>query len=357
MFNGCNELTYFDVLEAVNGDQRLAGYLWKIRCNAERIVAETKSHQVNESGEWLVPVEEPLYPAGSRWPYPHRGDGTEAPDDHADGQDDDPYPTDETTSFPRRRSRPRSRATGTPPGGYVPGSDLDSQPRLVASQGALTGVPPAGKNVRDLSDPNEVDEFHVHQYLRSNYPESAISWVRDARWLGPVNIPQDRIDYDDVESWAASHDKKAVKKFARHIANGTKHTNPVVMVQTPNDRRCKVVDGHHRTLAYLRLGRPVKSYVGLVPDGDDRWEETHSSQFHSGSDPKNKHVQPMLIKAAKCNICCDDYCPVAPEHERSRAYLEAYCTTKRVLSHQEMRANMERRHLQYPISMAYPPFR
>lgn len=145
------------------------------------------------------------------------------------------------------------------------------------------------KDASNLTDPNPVDATHVENYLLGNYPPSALSWVKLARWIGPVNIPHDRIDYDDEGKWSAAKQPGVVSRFARKIKRGTGHTNPVIMVQVPGDDRAKVVDGHHRTLAYRELHRPVKAYVGFVPRGDDRWRETHSSQTHSGADPKNKN--------------------------------------------------------------------
>jgi hypothetical protein len=145
-----------------------------------------------------------------------------------------------------------------------------------------------GKGAADLSDPNPVEATHVKNQLRANYPEKSLAWIDSATWIGPVQIPLDRIDFDDEESWAASRQAGAVRRFARQIKAGTGHTDPVVMVQEPGKTKANIVDGHHRTLAYRSLGRPVTAYVGHVPEGDTRWEETHSSQVHQGSDPANK---------------------------------------------------------------------
>ncbi|HUH71502.1 MAG TPA: NUDIX domain-containing protein, partial [Mycobacterium sp.] len=157
-----------------------------------------------------------------------------------------------------------------------------------AMERGKTAVPSLLKDAADLADPNEVEPEHVANLMRKNYPEKAIQWVYDARWIGPVLIPQDRIDCDDEKTWAASHQPEAVARFAKDIKNGTGHTHPVIMVQTPDDDKVDIVDGHHRTLAYRKLGKPVKSYVGFVPKGDDRWQETHSSQIHQGGDVANR---------------------------------------------------------------------
>jgi hypothetical protein len=137
----------------------------------------------------------------------------------------------------------------------------------------------------------------VYRQLEENYPPSAIRWVRDAKWEGPCLIDHHDIDYDDVEHWSATHEPATVNKFARKMRKGKGHLNPVVMVQqTTGDDRFKCVDGHHRLLAYHMLGAPVKAFVGQVSVHDDRWEETHSSQYHQGSSPQNKNILPGMMK-------------------------------------------------------------
>ena len=60
------------------------------------------------------------------------------------------------------------------------------------------------------------------------------------------------------------------------------------MVQSPENPKAIVIDGHHRYLAYRKLGRPVKAYVGMTDKITPAMLETHSSQLHQGSDPANK---------------------------------------------------------------------
>lgn len=155
------------------------------------------------------------------------------------------------------------------------------------------------KDAANLADPNPVEATHVENYLLGNYPPDAIRWVRDARWIGPVRIPQDRVDYADEGKWAASRQPATVARFARKIGNGTGHTNPVIAVQQDGNYKVNVVDGHHRALAYRKLGRPIIAYVGFVARDDDRWEATHSSQVHSGADPRNKHERASVAKGSK----------------------------------------------------------
>jgi hypothetical protein len=140
----------------------------------------------------------------------------------------------------------------------------------------------------DYSDPNPVDAEHVMNMMRSNFPEDAVEWVMRAKWTGPVQVPWERIDKDDIEGWAASHQPDAVNRFAKDIKAGTGHTNPSVLIQDNNTPKAIIIDGHHRALAHHKLGQPVLAYLGQI-DARDRQaaEETHSKQVHSGADPGN----------------------------------------------------------------------
>lgn len=158
------------------------------------------------------------------------------------------------------------------------------------------------KGSSDYDDPNPVDAEHVMNQMRKNYPEDSIAWMKSARWIGPVKIPLDRVDFDDKDSWAASHEPDRVKHFVKEIKAGEGHMHPVVMVQEPGDDKAKVIDGHHRTLAYKAMNKPVLAYVGFVDQDGGPWDETHSSQTHPGDESKNKMMSdgpmPTVSKAS-----------------------------------------------------------
>jgi 8-oxo-dGTP pyrophosphatase MutT (NUDIX family) len=180
-------------------------------------------------------------------------------------------------------------------------SDLASLQSGDTVQGwTATALAETLKDAADLSDPNPVEGEHVYNQLLHNYPPKAIEWVKDPRihWIGPVEIPLARVNTSDESSWAASHEAAAVRRFAREMKAGTGHTNPVVMVQKPGESKTEVIDGHHRYLACRLLHWPCKSYVGFLPRADGPWDETHSLQIHSGSDPANKSAKPDLPVAA-----------------------------------------------------------
>lgn len=183
------------------------------------------------------------------------------------------------------------------PHAYTPAKPGVTPPKPFDPADALEESTPEGNTVHDtrkgasdIGDPNPVEWRHVYAQLESNFPDDAIEWVKRARWIGPVNVPWDRIDDDDIDKWAASHQPDAVNRFARGIASGKGNTAPSILVQEPNSNRAFIVDGHHRALArHFKLNKPVLAYVGNI-DPKDRMAalETHTKQIHQGSDPGNK---------------------------------------------------------------------
>jgi hypothetical protein len=129
---------------------------------------------------------------------------------------------------------------------------------------------------------------------------------------------------DDEKSWAAAHQSGAVRRFASQIKAGTGRTDPVVMVQEPGKNKANVVDGHHRTLAYQGLKRPVTAYVGFVPEGDRRWEETHSSQINQGSSRANKSAQTPVVSTVHHPLGPDSLWHTPDRHVTTPQRLPAY---------------------------------
>ena len=195
---------------------------------------------------------------------------------------------------------------GARPGTYWPATYMDgywpsphghgmTQPPAT-SIGAQNGRAPnaAGKRrkaqtaARFLRGAKTVPASVVYDQLRQNFPPEALGWVRKVRWVGPVEMPLDLIDWDGQDSWAADHQTSRVTHFARRLKAGKK-VDPSIMVVRPGHDRARIVDGHHRSLACKRIGWPSRAYVGFITDAtaEDAWQ-THSSQIHQGDDPQNK---------------------------------------------------------------------
>jgi 8-oxo-dGTP pyrophosphatase MutT (NUDIX family) len=137
------------------------------------------------------------------------------------------------------------------------------------------------------------DAAEVFGQMRENFPKKAIRWVKDASWTRQ-QVPLSRIDFQDVGSWAASHEKRRVEHCAHDIESGV--IKPVVMVAEPGKHTLTVIDGHHHTLAYRKLGRPVEAYVGQVASDSGPWLETHSSQVCK--DGKDLVAAGLAVRAA-----------------------------------------------------------
>ncbi|HEV2175124.1 MAG TPA: NUDIX domain-containing protein, partial [Nitrospira sp.] len=335
-------------------------------------VTKNLQRVVNESGEqsFLTDAGQELQAVGSRWPYPHRADGTEDPhygqapgemgasepprwDDMSDNTIGEArlYPRgDEDEEFPRRRTRNKPTSRFPDQGGQQypitsdggPGTDVAGIPKFRKEKPPVIGASPQrgmrlvvgsvpaeaphpdsphapipeenydpedsvpvltplgnafrrpGSNkgsggAGDYSDPNPVDAEHVYVQMARNFPPESIQWIKRARWVGPINIPWDRIDSDAVDSWAASHQPEKVGEFVKLIRAHSGHVAPSVVIQDNDSPKAVIVDGHHRALARKKLGMPILSYLGMIDPRDRQAaEETHSKQFHSGSDPENK---------------------------------------------------------------------
>jgi 8-oxo-dGTP pyrophosphatase MutT (NUDIX family) len=146
----------------------------------------------------------------------------------------------------------------------------------------------------DLSGVKPVAAVHVKNTLLHNYPASALDWMDDADWYGPTDVSLNDIDLDDADSWAASHQAKRVGRFADQLRDDPESVRPAVSVLEAGSDKIDVVDGHHRTLAAKKRGKPLTTYIGKVPAGDTRWEETHVYQFDQGDNPHNKGAKSIV---------------------------------------------------------------
>ena len=137
----------------------------------------------------------------------------------------------------------------------------------------------------------------IRDQLRPDYPDDATTWVKDANWTGPVDVPPNRLDLDDVKSWDAYGDKAKVDKF-RGLMQRSGALKPIVAVTVPGDDRVKVVDGHHRALAAVREGLPVRAYVGAVGAKTGPWTSMHAKQHAGGSHGEVDGVAPVSAPPA-----------------------------------------------------------
>lgn len=118
----------------------------------------------------------------------------------------------------------------------------------------------------------------VYRQMLEDYPPAAIAWVRAASWTGPTPVPISSIDYSEASTWRASVEPEKVKAFAEKIAAGDL-MKPIILVKEPKSDKYIVVDGHHRAMAYRKLGKPALAYIATVGAVSGPWDETHASQY------------------------------------------------------------------------------
>lgn len=104
----------------------------------------------------------------------------------------------------------------------------------------------------------------VFEQLSHDFPHNAIRWVTDSGWVGPKLVELKDIDFSDSDKWRASGEPEKVERFVEKVAQG--RMKPLVGVVGP--RGIRIVDGHHRALAYQKLGRAALMYVAQPRDAD-----------------------------------------------------------------------------------------
>ena len=250
------------------------------------------AHDVNGievgAGRVEVPGGVPGSTAGGeppRW-TPPEGTSTGRNRSEPRSREGDVPEDEDDASMPDRRGRPGSQ--GGAPQGYQGGF----WPRGGHGTGQAGGDSPPGAVKGAVGDALVAEVYDV---MRRNFPPEAIEWVNETSWTKEL-VPLHDIDFDNEDSWAAHHQQAKVRHFTDRIQAGDA-PHPAIMVKTPTHHRLRIVDGHHRALAYRSLGKPVPAYVGTIEDPTDmRWSETHSSQVHQGADPANKAADGTVSK-------------------------------------------------------------
>lgn len=157
-----------------------------------------------------------------------------------------------------------------------------------------------GKGENSVPSHPEASADVVYDQMTKNFPPEAIEWIKDAHWTGPVSVPSTLINLSSESKWAAAHESDKVHAFMERIREGDL-PHPSVAVLEPGDPTVDLVDGHHRALAYMNLGLPVRMYIGRTHTSNGPWAETHSFQVHHGSDPQNK-AESETGKVSKASV-------------------------------------------------------
>ena len=196
----------------------------------------------------------------------------------------------------------------TPPGDAQPGDNPGEKP-----------TPGSGDNVDKAAASAPPLCRQIRAQLAPDYPDAATMWIKDANWTGPVDVPPNHLDLDAVKTWDAYGDTRKVNKF-RKLIHKTGALKPIVAVTVPGDDRVKVVDGHHRALAAVREGVPVRAYVGAVGKKIGPWTSMHATQHPGGHHGEVDGAAPTTGAPAGAAKFLG---PHEPSHE-ARAEIGAY---------------------------------
>jgi hypothetical protein len=71
----------------------------------------------------------------------------------------------------------------------------------------------------------------VYRQLETDFPPKSIEWIKHVKWVGPVNVPLDEVDFSKKEHWKAWREKDKIKRFVNRIEGGWK--KPVILVARP----------------------------------------------------------------------------------------------------------------------------
>lgn len=192
--------------------------------------------------------------------------GGNDPGPNAGAVTDDPKPTDDVSgaAVPAPDKSPAGGQAGTSAAGKAP---VMRAPKSAAPPSKPLSQ--AGTSTAGIAET-------VYQQLLEDYPTDSLKWVRAATWDGPMDVPLDQVDFSNRDKWQASQEPDRIQFFVDKIQAGD--MKPVVLVNEPNNNKLIIIDGHHRSLAYEQLQRPIRAFVATVGTVKGPWDEMHASQ-------------------------------------------------------------------------------
>jgi hypothetical protein len=104
----------------------------------------------------------------------------------------------------------------------------------------------------------------VLSMMADDFPPDKLAWIGKVQWTGPTEIPLDQVDFSQSAQWQAKKEPDKVDGFVDKIEADNR--KPVVLLKGPDGGKYRVIDGHHRSLAYQKLGEPLTAYAGTTSD-------------------------------------------------------------------------------------------
>lgn len=169
--------------------------------------------------------------------------------------------------------------------GSVPGAPTKTtgpvKSKLPPQSRRATAATAAGNNTQVQKDRNldfDEAEREVYDYLKQNYPERTLGWVKEAKWNGTETIPLSEID---MSRRPGGRNMEKVKGIAEAVKDG-KEMEPVILVRTPENDKLVIADGYHRTLGFQHAGvKGIEAFIGHVDEDDGPWDrEMHDAKLN-----------------------------------------------------------------------------
>jgi HK97 family phage portal protein len=124
----------------------------------------------------------------------------------------------------------------------------------------------------------------VYAQLAQRFPSSALTWVNDAHWSGPTEVPMNSIDVRDRAEWNATKDQALVhehaEKIQKRVSKGKRSLkDPIVVFEGPDGQKV-IADGHHRYEGLQEAGQSTAPcYIAHVPGNTGPWSGMPEKQF------------------------------------------------------------------------------
>lgn len=127
-------------------------------------------------------------------------------------------------------------------------------------------------------DHDATEKQQLLKQLGKNFPPEATAWLdHPSVHVQRTYVRPSDIDWDNRESWAATHEPGKVAKIRKKIEKGK--DKPVVAIDRPGSDNVFIADGHHHTEAYTQLDRShFPAFVVRVPTRTGPWDTMHSKQ-------------------------------------------------------------------------------
>lgn len=127
-------------------------------------------------------------------------------------------------------------------------------------------------------------EKKVWKQLSKSFDEKDMGWIKNASWSGPLEVSLEKVNFSTKNTWSAQKEPELVKSKVKKIKKGKR--KPVVLIDAPKNSKYFILDGHHRALAYRKLGIPMTAFIGKVDKEKGPWDIFHNKQ--KPKDPEAK---------------------------------------------------------------------